>query len=1278
LNNKRTLRQVAVAVMLLVAFLFQGTWALAGTTGGLSGQVTDEKGAAVAGATVKVVSASQASQASTDASGHFNFLSLAPDTYTVGIEKSGYRPVSYAGVTVFADNNQALSFKLEKALTTIATVTSKAAGDLVKGGVGSDIYNVNAAAITSAAPLGGGGNLNSAFSAIASVPGVVVPQGGSGWGQGTFVRGSQSFFTGFEYDGIPVNRAFDNYNASTESSLGLQELQVYTGGGPASNSSAGTSGFINQVFKTGTYPGYGTLTGGIGGPTFYHQAKIEAGGASPDRRFSYYLGLSGYNQEFRYIDNSNGGALTNSPLSIYTGQSTANVSGLGIYGECNTAVEPGSATFDPNPLATTVAPNWYQNNFGAGGTTNCLIPFNGLYGAQSGISDRETVANFHFRIPRKNGTSDDLQLLGSASSLQTSYYTSPNDAGGPAAYTLAVTGGVYCPPGAANDQYGVACGGTNFPHYIDANTYNVPFGTSVQGIGPTVYLQPASNPNRSFGSALPNSLRDTIWNDTGIIKLQYTHQLSGNAFVRAFGYTFFSDWTQAGANSSYNCYVNGNGGPSDCGVAAHYDLITHTAGGELQLVDQINPAHLLELTGNYTTANVVRFNDSGFVAGASPVGMISGNGGTAVCYDSRSTDAAFGSPIGCYASHSKVSSLSPTGAYVAPPATGSIACPTCGAAAAAGAKYVNLWDGNARGSYNTVRPRFGFVSLSDQWRPNDKILINGALRWDNYYYGLVSNPGNAAAFYAAIENNNVCQNASGQLYTSIVKPGSPPPAAVIYVANNKLTGGPYGGTAICPTGYGPVSFNVNSPGSYTITDLSPRLSATYTQSPDTVWRGSIGRFTEPPISASVQYLNIAGDNRTVWNATLPLGFNSPFHPIPAQSATQADLSLERHIRGTDMSFKITPFYNFTVGYQEQSFLGPNFVTQTPVGNFRSTGVEFAFTKGDFSKDGISGQLSLAYTNAKVQATNWFGNNQYVAVNQAITEFNKLTSAGGGSAFYCTSGAQIGAGTQPPGSATSAGCAAGTTAIANPYFGMALQSQMTINGWYPGASTGISPASNPGQGYFDTPWNGTLLLNYRKNKLAITPSFQLSEGGSYGGPLDSFGYDPRVCGGNSDTTANGGNNVVALSPGTNPNQCDWTTVGTNTLSQAAGRLYVPNPATGRFNTPGQYRNPWEFGANLAITYDVSPKVQANLTVANIYHTCFGGTKAAWTTLYPPGKNVCGYGANGLYTSNFYQGTSQFDTAANGIAPQPWQQQPYNPGFGGVSIPVNLYFSVNIKL
>ena len=1252
MNKKRTLRQVAVALLLLVAFLFQGTWALAGTTGGVSGQVTDENGAAVAGASVKVVSASQAASATTDASGRFNFLSLAPDTYTVSIEKDGFSPVSYAGVTVFADNQLALSFKMQKALKTIAKVTARAAGDLVKAGVGSDVYNVNSAAITNSAALGGGGNLNSAFSAIASVPGVVVPSGGTGWGQATYVRGSQSFFTGFEYDGIPVNRAFDNYNSSTESNLGLQELQVYTGGGPASNSSSGTSGFINQVFKTGTYPGYGTLSGGIGAPTFYHQAKVEVGGATPDRRFSYYFGLSGYNQAFRFLDNSNGGSIGNDPTGVYTNQiSIFRPTLLGPGNECSTTTgaDPSS------PTAGSLA-----------GAAMCYLPVNAAYARTALITDRETVANFHFRVPRKNGTSDDLQLLGSSSALVTVAGNSVNDFGGPNLFSLAEFATQGCNP-ATSTLYvgGAACAPApngNFLAYRDQYVYNLPFGSPVAGLAPGQYFQPSSPANRAFNAPIPLTNRDTVNNDTGILKLQYTHQLSSSAFVRVFGYTFFSDWTQAGANdaTTYHGFLGAAASPN-------YDLITHTSGGELQFVDQINPAHLLELTGNYTSANVVRFNNY-FYRSSQLIGLINTTGGTTNCY-SKTT----GAQVVCGV----------TGPYTV--TAGSLAnggaLPPVPAAAPAGTYWGTLWNGNQTGPKNSVKPQFGFVSLSDQWRPSDKLLINAAIRYDSFQYGL-NTPGTADAFWANAIATSYCWDSNHNLLASPLTPGTAPPPPAI-------------ATLVCPAGYTHVPFTAASPNKYNIADVSPRLSATYTQSPDTVWRGSIGRFTEPPISASVQYLSASGDNRSVWSATIPFGFVTPFHPIPAQSATQADLSLERHIRGTDMSFKITPFYNFTVGAQQQSFIGSGFVTQIPVGNFRSTGVELAFTKGDFAKDGFSGQVALTYTSAKQQFTNYFGTNQMTQTNAAIQAFNQLTSQGDiygtgatgikGSPYYCG-----GVGVSSP---TAPGCTAATV-INNPYYNLAPQPTQTINGWYPAADFGMNVnfaggsvgAAGGGFGYYDSPWNMSLILNYRKNKFAITPSVQLTQGSSYGSPLDVVGIDPRACGANQTA-------LVATDPGitgTTVQNCDYGTTGGGlaSASSAAGYLYIPNPENGNtFATPGQFRNPWLLVGNLAMTYDISPKVSANLTIGNLFHTCFGGTKAAWTSAYAPGANYCAYGPNWFAYSGVgtgaYNGSGPTDALANGVANVPaWQLHSYFPApandSGGISSPLNFFFSVNVKL
>ncbi len=81
---------------------------------------------------------------------------------------------------------------------------------------------------------------------------------------------------------------------------------MYTGAAPADAEAQGLAGFINQVIKTGTSPGYMSFDGTVGTPTFYHSLQFEAGGATPDRRFSYYVGLGGFNQDHRYIDQQNG------------------------------------------------------------------------------------------------------------------------------------------------------------------------------------------------------------------------------------------------------------------------------------------------------------------------------------------------------------------------------------------------------------------------------------------------------------------------------------------------------------------------------------------------------------------------------------------------------------------------------------------------------------------------------------------------------------------------------------------------------------------------------------------------------------------------------------------------------------------------------------------------------------------------------------------------------------------------------------------------------------
>jgi len=1353
ITQHRTLRHAVIAVSLLAALAFQGTWALALTTGNIAGTVKDSKGAPIAGVQVQVVAPSMSRTATTDAGGHFVILSLGPDTYTVSLTKMGYQSISIPGVTVFADQTQQVAYTLQAALKTIGHVTSAAGASLVKPGVGGDLYSVNSAQAAAAAALGGGGNLNNAYSAMASVPGVQVSQGGIGWiTNASYVRGQNAYYTGYEYDGIPVNRAFDNYNSSTESTLGLQELQVYTGGGPSSVSSAGTAGFINQVIKTGTYPGFASANLGAAYPNFYHQASVEVGGSTPDRTFSYYVGLSGYNQTYRFIDNSNGGGYNN-PGGIFSG----NPAGFGIgYGFGSNQVLAVGYTCvigtcqGVKPECPLYGAPWSNQPVAQIGEQGCWQYYSGTATAPMMVSDRENVVNLHMAIPKANGLRDDVQFLWSGSALNNYYYLSPSDDGpgnnqfiyslygtkyapptcgpttvapwanltvngcsspiGPAGQIIPLAGlqgsfgdyfqcGAKAPSSYGAPYYAAGCGPT-YLGYSDAVTYNVPFGTPIAKSAsnfkaPGVYYAPDAPPH-PFAGPLPltsNSL-NVNENDTGVTKLQYTFALSQSAYLRAYGYTFYSDWLETapfnGATGGLLTGING---------AAQYQLITHTAGGAIDFQDQLNDQNLVTVNGNYTTADVIRFNNSTALGGTSPIGYMSSGPGGFTCYGNKGNSAtgAFGYSVPCLSSSyydvASGTTLRPT--WTSSSTGGPRGFAASGTPAArAGATWDSLWSGNANGSFNSVRPRFTNASISDQFRPNDRFLINAALRYDDFTYVLPDSLSSATQFYANMTANYTCVQAStNQVLTQPLPAGVPPPASAQYVVGdcNKAaaalhTGGQQTTGWVHPNGtvqdgVQAPNFTATSPSSYSLTYWEPRFSATYTINPNAVIRASAGRFTQPPISASVQYLALAGDNRSVWNNTMNLGFYSPFHPIPGVSSGQYDLSWEQHFKGTDMSFKLTPFYTWVSNWQQQTFIGAGFVTQVPVGVNRNEGVEFQFNKGDFTRNGFSGQLAVTYTNSKIMfqnvplSTGGVVTNELVQLNQAISQYNSLTKAGGGSQCY-RAGDPVACNAKPK-------TISGQTfdPILNPYYNKAPQGLLDLGGWYNPFSTALAPNLNGILNSYISPWVSSLLLNWRHDKLAVTPSFSFQSGGYYGSPLDTEGVDPRVCQSNSASTG-----ITKLSPKTNPLQCNYLTTssaGASTFTY----LYVPNPQTGTFIFDN-YQQPSSIVGNLQISYDLSPKIKLLVLGANLFHQCFGGTSAPWTTAYPPNYVICGYGPAGgslnstLYPSNFYNGTGIGDVKANG-ARTPWTQSylptTANNGAIGASVqPINIYFNAQIKI
>lgn len=288
--------------------------ALAGTTGTITGVVTDAgTGSPIANARVSASSPGSSQSTTTNAAGFYSLQQVIPDTYTVSFQAQGYEPNSTPGVTVQQDLTFKLDIKLNKSLKTIANVTSRSPGNLVKPYEGTDVYNVSGAQLNAAT---GGDNLHrTVYEYLDTVPGV-TPIGG-GYPAEPSIRGGYDVDNGYELDGIPITERVTGFFTTNLTDLGIQNVEVYTGGLGAQNAGNGM-GIINSVIKTGSYPGFRTLSFGITGPDYNHYLRAELGGATPDRRYSWYLAFDGANSQNTYWTNGSqpGFPITNIGIGI--------------------------------------------------------------------------------------------------------------------------------------------------------------------------------------------------------------------------------------------------------------------------------------------------------------------------------------------------------------------------------------------------------------------------------------------------------------------------------------------------------------------------------------------------------------------------------------------------------------------------------------------------------------------------------------------------------------------------------------------------------------------------------------------------------------------------------------------------------------------------------------------------------------------------------------------------------------------------------------------------
>src|SRR5260370_2558068 len=307
-------RAVNRGVLSLVVFLVFAL-AILGVTpanaqvskGSISGSVTDPQGAAVLGASVRVVSkdTNQAYAAETDSAGLFRLSLLPPGTYRVEVSKQGFRKVVFDSIEVSVGADRGLgAVKLEIGEVS-ATVEVSAAQPLVESTEAQVTNAFNANDIASFA----GALENQGLDNLAlTVPGVVNNRD---------LGFSNTNGTGFAVNGLRGrnnDQQIDGQNNNDNSVAGpglfvsdaefVQEYQITTNNfGPEYGRNSGS--VVNILVKSGT--------NNVHGSVYWSESNSVLNSLSNTQKATVASGFEGLTKPARFNDEFTGGQI-NGPL----------------------------------------------------------------------------------------------------------------------------------------------------------------------------------------------------------------------------------------------------------------------------------------------------------------------------------------------------------------------------------------------------------------------------------------------------------------------------------------------------------------------------------------------------------------------------------------------------------------------------------------------------------------------------------------------------------------------------------------------------------------------------------------------------------------------------------------------------------------------------------------------------------------------------------------------------------------------------------------------------
>lgn len=281
MNTKRSVQLALSIIFALPILLCCVIPAQAGTTGVVSGAVTDSAtGQKLVG--VNVIIEDTNLTTITDKNGEYIITNVAPGTYKVTASLVGYADAVSEKVSVVMDVTAKLDFSMVQSVAEeeTSTVVKAVRPVSVQAAPTPTMYIVdsNTEQMVKSQPS----MLYQAPGIISTQPGVVEEPGGT-----PHIRGGRQDEIGWTIDGIPVFDPISNGFGTNLVTIGMNKMEIYTGGYRPEYGNA-ISGVLNEVIKTGkTAPGF-TLQM-LGGGQGFDGLYPEIGGTLA-KGGDYYVG----------------------------------------------------------------------------------------------------------------------------------------------------------------------------------------------------------------------------------------------------------------------------------------------------------------------------------------------------------------------------------------------------------------------------------------------------------------------------------------------------------------------------------------------------------------------------------------------------------------------------------------------------------------------------------------------------------------------------------------------------------------------------------------------------------------------------------------------------------------------------------------------------------------------------------------------------------------------------------------------------------------------------